>query len=125
MRSFRLIFALIIGLCILGSGSLSAHASGGQYDGGQAFDKLIRGAVNVFTGWVELPKRVIMTSQEEGPASGLTVGLFKGIYYGFVRTAAGLYEGVTFPFPAPSGYAPVMDPAYVFSTDESAGHSSY
>ena len=76
--------------------------------------KLLRGAVNFFTGWVEIPKRVYETSQEQGTAAGLTWGLMRGVGRGFIRTAAGLYEVFTFPFPAPPNYEPVMLPEYIF-----------
>ena len=76
--------------------------------------KLLRGAVNVLTGWVEIPKRVYETSQEQGTAAGLTWGLMRGFGRGFIRTAAGCYEVFTFPFPAPPNYEPVMLPEYVF-----------
>ena len=77
--------------------------------------KLGRGAVNFATGWVEIPKRISETSREQGAAAGWTWGLLRGLGHGFVRTAAGLYEAFTFPFPAPPDYAPVIQPEYVFS----------
>ena len=85
----------------------------------KAFGKLGRGIVNVVTGWVEIPKRVHETSQTSGALKGLTWGLARGLGYGFIRTAGGAYETVTFPFPAPRDYRPVMRPAYVFADDES------
>ncbi|MBI3996755.1 MAG: exosortase system-associated protein, TIGR04073 family [Candidatus Omnitrophica bacterium] len=87
---------------------------------GKAFVKLTRGAINTITGWVELPKRIHETTVESGAAAGFTWGLLRGIGHGFIRTAAGLYEVVTFPFPAPPSYEPVIQPEYVF-TDESVG----
>lgn len=81
---------------------------------GGAMTKLGRGFVNIVTGWVEIPKRMHETSQEQGAAAGWTWGLLRGLGHGFVRTAAGLYELVTFPVPAPAGYAPVIEPEYVF-----------
>jgi putative exosortase-associated protein (TIGR04073 family) len=83
-------------------------------DPGLAISKLGRGAVNTVTGWVEIPKRVQETSAESGAAAGFTWGLLRGLGYGIVRTAAGLYEIISFPFPAPPDYAPVMEPEYVF-----------
>ena len=79
-----------------------------------AFSKLGRGAVNTLTGWVEVPKRVHETAQRSGPWVGITWGLLRGLGYGFIRTAGGLYEAVTFPFPAPPGYRSVIQPEYVF-----------
>ena len=84
----------------------------------KACGKLARGAVNALTGWVEIPKRAHETAQQEGAIAGFTWGLVRGLGYGFIRTAAGLYEFVTFPFPAPPGYAPVIQPEYVFTTED-------
>ena len=85
-----------------------------QMQPGGAVNKLGRGVVNVFTGWVEIPKRMYETSQLQGTAAGFTWGLLRGLGYGFIRTAAGLYETFTFPFPAPPDYAPVISPEFVF-----------
>jgi putative exosortase-associated protein (TIGR04073 family) len=90
-------------------------------DANQAFTKLTRGLINLATGWVEIPKRVQETSQQSGPLAGFTWGLLRGVGYGFIRTAAGLYECVTFPFPAPPDYEPVLEPDYVFSLATSGG----
>jgi len=77
--------------------------------------KLGRGLANVLTGWVELPKNIYDTCVEENILSGFTVGLAKGIGMTIVRTGAGVYEVVTFPFPVPEGYVPVLEPEFVFS----------
>ena len=79
-----------------------------------AATKLWRGFVNVTTGWVELPKRIHETTQTSGAGAGATFGLLRGLGHGFVRTVGGAYEVVTFPFPAPPGYRPVIQPPYVF-----------
>ena len=86
-------------------------------DGRKAMMKLGRGLINLITGWVELPKRMDETSKRSGLGTGLTWGLLRGLGHGFVRTAGGAYEVVTFPFPAPPDYQPIMRPEYVF-TDE-------
>lgn len=77
--------------------------------------KLGRGLANILTGWVELPKNIYETSVEENVLSGLTMGLAKGIGMTIVRTGAGVYETVTFPFPIPENYCPVLEPEFVFS----------
>ena len=100
----------------------TAHAESSM-DAGKAFTKLGRGAVNLFTGWVEIPKRIHETSIQSGAATGFTWGLLRGLGYGFIRTAAGGYELITFPFPAPAGYEPVLEPEYVFTDDST--DSSY
>lgn len=116
----RFVLSVSIGLVFLHP-NVAAAENG--YDGNLAMSKLGRGVVNIFTGWVELPKRMIMTGEEEGTASALTLGLIKGIYYGLFRTAAGFYEGLTFPFPAPPNYAPIIEPTFVFETEDNAGGS--
>ena len=84
----------------------------------KAWGKLGRGVTNIITGWVELPKRVHETSQRSGAGAGLTVGVLRGFGYGFVRTAAGVYETLTFPVPAPPEYRPLLHPAYVFTCEQ-------
>ena len=77
--------------------------------------KLYRGVANIVTGWIELPKNIYDTSVEDNLFSGLTIGLAKGIGMAIVRTGAGVYETVTFPFPVPEDYAPVLEPEFVFN----------
>ena len=77
--------------------------------------KLVRGLGNILTGWIELPKNIYETSVEDNVLSGLTIGLAKGVGMTIVRTGAGVYETVTFPFPIPEGYKPVLEPEFVFS----------
>lgn len=83
-----------------------------------ATNKLVRGLTNVITGWVEIPKRVQETTVQSGAFPGFTWGLIRGFGRGFIRTAGGFYETITFPFPAPPGYQPVMNPPYVFICEE-------
>ena len=79
--------------------------------------KLGRGLANILTGWIELPKNIYDTSVEDNPLAGLTIGLAKGVGMTIVRTGAGIYEVVTFPFPIPEDYAPVLEPEFVFSEE--------
>lgn len=76
--------------------------------------KLGRGLANTLTGWIEVPKNVYSVSSEENAFSGATLGLAKGAGMGIVRTGAGIFEAVTFPFALPKDYKPVMEPEYVF-----------
>ena len=97
--------------------AVPATASAESMDATKAFTKFTRGAVNVLTGWVEIPKRIHETTVLSGPPAGFTWGLIRGIGHGLIRTAAGLYEVFTFPFPAPPGYESVIQPEYVYSVD--------
>ncbi len=100
---------LFLGTVVLGV-ALSASVCFAQ----DPFTKLGRGVANTLTGWVELPKNIYNTSVEDNAFSGLTLGLAKGAGMTIVRTGAGIYEIVTFPFPVPQGYRPILEPEYVF-----------
>ena len=76
--------------------------------------KLGRGLANTVTGVVEIPKKVILISKNDNPLMGFTWGFVKGAAVGLLRTAAGVYETVTFPIPAPADYEPIIHPEFVF-----------
>lgn len=76
-------------------------------------EKLGRGLVNILTGWVEIPKNIAKKWRETDPFTGFVVGGIKGIGWGFARTMVGVYETVTFPFPIPRDYQPLMEPEYI------------
>jgi putative exosortase-associated protein (TIGR04073 family) len=116
----RTMVTLLAAVAVLGWARPAAAES---MDAGKAFGKGARGAANTVTGWVEIPKRIHETTLSDGALAGFTWGLLRGLGHGFIRTAAGLYELVTFPFPAPPGYAPVIQPEYVFA-DESIAPST-
>jgi len=77
--------------------------------------KLARGLVNLTTGWVEIPKNIYDTSLEENKLSGITMGLVRGLGMAIVRTGAGVYEVVTFPFPCPENYQVILEPEFVLN----------
>jgi putative exosortase-associated protein (TIGR04073 family) len=77
--------------------------------------KLGRGIVNIATGWVELPKNIYDTSVDtNNPLMGITYGTLKGLGMTVVRTGAGAYDTVTFLFPVPQDYKPILQPQFVF-----------
>ena len=90
-----------------------------DHAGRGALTKLFRGIANAATGWMEIPKQMIQTGQESGPAKGWTLGFAKGIGWAVARSVIGAYEIVTFPVPVPEGYRHIVDPEYVFSDMES------
>ena len=77
--------------------------------------KLGRGIVNIATGWIKIPKNIYDTSVESNPFLGITFGTLKGAGMTVVRTGAGAYDVVTFLFPMPKDYAPILEPEFVFS----------
>jgi putative exosortase-associated protein (TIGR04073 family) len=76
--------------------------------------KLGRGLANTVTGVVEIPKKIYLISKNDNPLLGFTWGWIKGTAVGLLRTAAGVYETVTFPIPAPADYEPIINPEFVF-----------
>jgi putative exosortase-associated protein (TIGR04073 family) len=77
-----------------------------------AATKLLRGAVNLLCGWLEVPKQIFMTTADKNLYMGLTYGFVIGIYDAFARTGLGLFETVTCPLPP---YNKVfIEPEYIF-----------
>jgi len=67
--------------------------------GSQITDKFGRGLANAATGWIELPKNVVNTSNNSNVAVGVTWGILKGALYTVGRTAVGAVELATFFIP--------------------------
>ncbi len=80
-------------------------------------NKVARGIANVGTGWLEFPKQIYVTYNEDGPAQGILVGPLKGIGMMLVRTVTGVAETLTFFVPFPGFYDPYFEPAYVWQKE--------
>ncbi|MFA6281314.1 MAG: exosortase system-associated protein, TIGR04073 family [Candidatus Omnitrophota bacterium] len=102
-------FRKTVGLFILGLFVVSVGAFAEDHN---ALTKLGRGVTNALTGVVEIPKQVYLVSMEKEPVTGATYGTAKGICYGLLRTAAGVYDTVAFAIPPYD--KPIMEPAFVF-----------
>lgn len=94
-----------------------ANAAAGE----EAGKKLFRGVVNVSTGWIEVFQGIYDVSVEKDPITGILYGPFLGLGMAIVRTGSGIYEAVTFPFPFPARYRPMIDPEYVWDNWELFG----
>lgn len=79
--------------------------------------KGVRGAVNLVTGWLELPKQIYVTTKESGWGKGLLVGPFKGIGMTVVRTVSGAGELLTFFVAYPGFYDPWFEPQFVWQKE--------
>ncbi len=80
------------------------------------FHKLGRGVVNVLTGWIEIPKQTAREWARTDPFTGTVMGVIKGTAFAVARTFVGFYEVISFPFPIPSNYQPLMEPEFVLPT---------
>ena len=98
----------------------SAASRGDLFTGGSPvrppLNKLGRGVANALGGWLEVPWNIghEYTTQKDRVAGAFT-GLVTGLVKGVARTGVGVFEVVTFPFPVPQGYAPVLDPLPYFA----------
>jgi len=78
-------------------------------------EKLSRGAANVISCPLEIPKQIdIEWKASDNAAIGIVTGLFKGLAFGVGRLCSGLYDVITFPANIPKEYEPLMKPDYVF-----------
>ncbi len=80
---------------------------------GKMAHKLSRGVMNVLTGWMEIPYNMAETWKKTDPFTGCVVGGIKGFFWGWARTCTGVFDIVTFPFPVPKDYDPLMEPEYI------------
>ncbi len=80
---------------------------------GTPLRKLQRGFLNIAAAPVfEISNEMAREKKKDAfPPTWLT-GMGRGAFYGAGRVAAGAYEVLTFPFPWPSGYAPVVEPEF-------------
>ena len=102
--------------------------------------KLGRGINNMteFARGGEITRSMEQTSIWDGPSAGYTTGVIRGFNKSLARTAVGIYEVVTFPFPSydpcftnyiskdlafPDSYKPGLLADPVFSPDNNLGYS--
>jgi putative exosortase-associated protein (TIGR04073 family) len=81
-------------------------------------DKLAHGLANTVTGIGEIPKNMIIETNEKGPAYGIPVGLFTGILHGIGRTLTGAVDLVTFVIPT----KPIIQPDFIWKDWDKKTH---
>ena len=99
---FILMFLILSGIC-----SRPAYA-------GDPIRKFGRGITNILTGWIEIFKEIGLQVENSGDMAGIIVGPFKGMAKAVGRTAAGMYDVVTFLIPYPEDYEPLIEPEFIF-----------
>lgn len=105
----RKIICLVSALTLLLIGSFQAQASE-QITADIYFNragiKMLSGIANMATGWMELPKNIILWNQKDNSALvGVPEGMLWGIVHTASRTASGAFDVATFwlpTFPTPS-----------------------
>ena len=103
-RSTRtlLLFILCLGL----AGSAAAQT---------APRKFVRGLAGMTTAFLEVPGNIVAETREQGAAGGIPLGFVKGLGMIVPRVLVGVYEFLSAPFPAPSGYRPILSPEFPWS----------
>jgi putative exosortase-associated protein (TIGR04073 family) len=90
--------------------------------------KLGRGIANIITCPVEIPNNIVNRWRcDKAIFESLVVGLPTGILRMVMRCGVGAFETVTFLFPLPSGYCPVMEPEFVWdgTGDDNASNFNF
>lgn len=64
-------------------------------------NKLARGVIDTFTGWLELVGQPVSKTKEWGAGRGCTLGLLRGLWFGISRTGHGIVDFGGFLFPNP------------------------
>ena len=77
-----------------------------------AMRKVGRGLAGMTTSVLEVPGNMVAETHAQGPGIGIPLGFVKGLGMIVVRTLVGVYEFVTAPLPAPSGYRPILRPEF-------------
>ena len=72
------------------------------------FQKLGRGAGNLFGGWLEIPLNIGKRHSQTDTVGSLVTGAAVGMFKGLIRTGVGVFEVVTFVLPLPEDYAPIL-----------------
>lgn len=86
-------------LCFFSSQVALANGTTDESYPEKASEKLGTGIVNVVTGFVEIPKNMIIESDEKGVAYGVTIGFITGIVQSVGRTLTGALDIITFMIP--------------------------
>jgi putative exosortase-associated protein (TIGR04073 family) len=105
----QLVFLIALAL------ALSAVPAQAEDDSGLSYPakiggKLGIGMINAVTGLVEIPKSVMIVSEQENPGLGVTLGLVKGLTNALGRSFLGMLDVISFPIPT----KPLVNPPVVF-----------
>jgi len=98
------LLALLIAVpCFAGGGGARGQSSqssqSSQYEEANPWTKLKTGLTNLLTGVLDIPREIKEVTAEADLDAGVTYGTVKGLAMGLFRTAAGVFDTVTFPFP--------------------------
>lgn len=104
-------FACCLVVLMMISGVQAYASLAKEMNSNKALTKFSRGVTNIATSPGEVINQM-PTAIEESPdyLTGFIMTIGRGTGYALLRAAAGIYDVVTFPFPGPTDYKPVMKP---------------
>lgn len=105
-----LLSCLLSAWLILLSSSSDAEDAPPQTYGQQVGDKFARAFGNLASAWLEIPKNMINTANDNNVILGSIGGLFKGIINTGGRIGAAASDLISFPLPT----QPIAQPVYVW-----------
>lgn len=114
-RAGALVVLLALGVVLLVAPGRAAAEAGKVAR--HAGEKLVRGVVNLGTGWTEMVEQPYVIGTQQGWLAGTLRGPIEGLGMTVARTLGGAYEILTFPLPIPSGARPMVEPGYVWQDD--------
>jgi len=76
--------------------------------------KFARGLTNVVTGTGEIPRQMIISYRDDGPALFFPMGLTIGLFMTIARTGYGAVETVAFIMPFEGTYNSLLTPDYAW-----------
>ncbi len=79
---------------------------------GTALRKLQRGFLNAALSPTEITTELAKEKKRDTFPPSWMLGIVRGAFYTVGRVVVGAYEIVTFPFPLPAGYAPIVQPEF-------------
>ena len=116
MRLQRKKVVVILGMVLALSWAVAGFTAAADPDAETSYTanrKLGRGLANLTFGWLDVLKGIQDVTQDHNFFAGITWGTVSGAGKAIVRTGAGVYEVVTFPFPGTQHYAPIVKPEFV------------
>ncbi|WP_028461946.1 exosortase system-associated protein, TIGR04073 family [Nitrosomonas cryotolerans] len=109
-KVFLMLFALFLSVSHAAVAQNYTHTTMTESYVTTAGEKLVSGLANVVTGFVELPKNIIITIRQEGVPYGVTIGFVTGIMHTVGRTGVGALDIATFLIPT----KPSVQPPYIW-----------
>ncbi len=117
-------FVAMLVFCFVSSQAVATDMYGYDQGYGEGYiamssGKFVTGIGNAATGFLELPKNIILTTQKDNIAYGMTTGLVSGIMHTVGRTVIGVFDVATFLIPTP----PSIEPDLIW--EDFSAESSY